>query len=39
MRMIKDDRKKILEDINGMFMIFFKDKKKYYGSNIKKIDS
>lgn len=33
MRMIKDDRKKILEDINGMFMIFFKDKKKY-GSNI-----
>lgn len=35
MRMIKDDRKKISEDTNGMSMTFFKDKKKY-GSNIKK---
>lgn len=33
MRMIKDDRKKISEDTNGMSMTFFKDKKKY-GSNI-----
>lgn len=36
MRMIKDDRKKISEDTNGMSMTFFKDKKKNYGSNIKK---
>lgn len=28
MRMIKDDRKKISEDTNGMSMTFFKDKKK-----------
>lgn len=35
MRMIKDDRKKISEDTNGMSMTFFKDQKKY-GSNIKK---
>lgn len=27
MRMIKDDRKKISEDTNGMSMTFFKDKK------------
>lgn len=36
MRMIKDDRKKISEDTNGMSMTFFKAKKKKYGSNIKK---
>lgn len=39
MRMIKDDRKKISEDTNGMSMTFFKDKKNNYGSNIKKPDS